>query len=325
MGGLKRPLTPLVLLAAAIGLCAIAATALAAATGPPGVKSQMASTLATDASPPGGQGGYAGQETCLGCHEGMDASLIGTRHYRAIDGRTPMANNGCESCHGPGLEHAETGDPDLMVSFAERTPNEANETCTSCHNTGAQAFWLGSQHEGRDVTCNTCHSVHSPKSDEAQLALNTATETCAQCHSEKVAKIQRTTHMPLREGSMECSSCHNPHGAVNDRMLGEGFTINESCTTSCHAEKRGPFMFEHAPVVENCATCHDSHGSVNDRMLTAKVPMLCQRCHNHTRHPPRVYDAVGLTSRTQGYQRSCINCHQAIHGTNHASGKRLLR
>jgi predicted CXXCH cytochrome family protein len=84
-------------------------------------------------------------------------------------------------------------------------------------------------------------------------------------------------------------------------------------------------MFEHAPVVENCVTCHDPHGSVNDRMLTAKVPMLCQRCHNHTRHPPRVYDAVGLQERTQGYGRSCLNCHQAIHGTNHPSGQRLLR
>ena len=59
---------------------------------------------------------------------------------------------------------------------------------------------------------------------------------------------------------MSCSSCHNPHGSTNVRMLRAGTDINESCTT-CHAEKRGPFLWEHAPVMENCVTCHDPHGS----------------------------------------------------------------
>lgn len=270
-------------------------------------------------------GDYAGQETCLECHEEMGATLTGSRHARAVDGRTPAATLGCESCHGPGRAHAESGDPDLMTSFAEKLPTEVNDSCTTCHNKGEQAFWDGSGHEGRDVTCVSCHSVHDAEADDAQLVLPTQTVTCAQCHQDKVAQVQRTTHMPLREGTMECTSCHNPHGSVNDRMLAEGFTLNESCTTSCHAEKRGPFMWEHAAVVEDCSTCHDPHGSVNDRMLVAKQPMLCQRCHNHTRHPPRVYDAVAATTAPQAFARSCINCHQTIHGSNHPSGKRFLR
>jgi DmsE family decaheme c-type cytochrome len=212
-----------------------------------------------------------------------------------------------------------------MQPFSEKLPTEINDTCTTCHSKGDQAFWDGSQHEGRDLSCVSCHSVHSPESDDSQLALPTQTVTCAQCHQDKVAQVQRTTHMPVREGTMQCASCHNPHGSVNDRLLKEGFTLNESCTTSCHAEKRGPFMFEHAAVVEDCATCHDPHGSVNDRMLTAKQPMLCQRCHNHTRHPPRVYDAISATSAPQAFARSCVNCHQTIHGSNHPSGKRFLR
>ncbi len=89
---------------------------------------------------------------------------------------------------------------------------------------------------------------------------------------------------------MECSSCHNPHGSTNVRLLKTGNSVNESCST-CHAEKRGPFLFEHAGISgDSCATCHDPHGSNNDRMLVAKLPFLCQRCHNHTRHPSTIYD-----------------------------------
>ena len=85
--------------------------------------------------------------------------------------------------------------------------------------------------------------------------------------------------MPVREGKMSCSSCHNPHGSIsNVKALKVGSSVNESCT-SCHAEMRGPMLWEHAPVRENCTTCHDPHGSSNDRMLDVRMPMLCQRCH----------------------------------------------
>lgn len=310
MGRFRWTLLPIAVIAAGV-FFGVAVAAVPSATEPP-PEAKVAD-------------GYAGQETCLECHEGMDQSLMGSRHFRALDAHTPAAQAGCESCHGPGRQHADTGDPELMQSFAEKSPTEISDTCVTCHSKGDQAFWAGSQHEGRDVSCVDCHSVHEPESDNDQLVLPTQTVTCGQCHQDKVAKVQRTTHMPLREGAMECTSCHNPHGSANDRLLAEGFTINESCTNSCHAAKRGPFMWEHAAVVEDCSTCHDPHGSVNDRMLVAKQPMLCQRCHNHTRHPPRVYDAVAATTATQAYGRSCVNCHQSIHGSNHPSGKTFLR
>jgi DmsE family decaheme c-type cytochrome len=111
-------------------------------------------------------------------------------------------------------------------------------------------------------------------------------------------------------------------------MLKVGNTINEACS-SCHTEKRGPFLWEHEPVRENCTTCHDSHGSSNDRMLVAKAPMLCQRCHVTTRHPPTIYDGnnVGAvaTASNRIYGRSCVNCHSNIHGSNHPSGNAFLR
>ena len=108
-------------------------------------------------------------------------------------------------------------------------------------------------------------------------------------------------------------------------MLRVGNYINESCT-SCHAEKRGPFLWEHAAGREACSTCHDPHGSNNDRMLVVRTPMLCQRCHIGTRHPSTIYDGTALAQRSNRLvTRGCVNCHQQIHGSNHPSGNAFAR
>jgi DmsE family decaheme c-type cytochrome len=109
------------------------------------------------------------------------------------------------------------------------------------------------------------------------------------------------------------------------RLLKTGNSVNESCS-SCHADKRGPWLFEHAGIGgESCATCHDPHGSNNDRMLVSKLPFLCQRCHNHTKHPSTIYDNKVVESSNRLFARSCVTCHSAIHGSNHPAGSTFLR
>ena len=224
-----------------------------------------------------------GEATCLTCHQ--DQSYAGTRHAHAFEARTPAATRGCESCHGPGQKHAESGDPTLIRSFKRLSPSETSGACTTCHNRASHALWEGSQHDQRNITCTTCHSVHSPKGP-TQLKAKTVTDQCATCHRNVTNKQYRFNHMPVREGTLTCASCHNVHGSTNVKLLKAGTTIDESCT-SCHADKRGPYLWEHAPVSESCVTCHDPHGSNNDRMLVSKLPFLCQRCHVTSRHPPR--------------------------------------
>ena len=135
----------------------------------------------------------------------------------------------------------------------------ANGQCQACHNRGEHALWDGSQHENRNVKCIDCHSVHSSEGPTLMRA-KTQQLTCARCHQTVTNKQQRFNHMPVREGKMTCSSCHNVHGTTNVKLLRVGTTVDQSCT-SCHTEKRGPFLWEHAPVVDSCTTCHDSHGS----------------------------------------------------------------
>ena len=292
---------------------------MSAAAAPPPQASRGATTQAT----PAATADYAGEDTCLGCHE--DQKYKG-RHARAFTARTPAATHGCESCHGPGKAHAESGDANLIRRFTAANRAEASASCTSCHTRASHALWDGSQHDQRNLGCTTCHSVHSPKG-EPQLTARNQMELCSSCHRNVTNRQHRFSHMPVREGAMTCTSCHNVHGSTNVRLLRAGTTIDESCT-SCHADKRGPYLWEHAPVSESCITCHDPHGSNNDRMLVSKQPFLCQRCHVTSRHPPTVYDAFVLKNSSNAnkiFGRSCVVCHQLVHGSNSPNGKAFLR
>ena len=207
--------------------------------------------------------------------------------------RNPQEANACESCHGPGKDHVDAGGgkgKGGLITFAknDRTPVEKrNAVCLSCHTKGARIFWQGSAHESRDVACTNCHKVMEDVSPRNQLAKETVIETCGSCHIQKRAQTMRTSHMPLREGKMTCTSCHNPHGTVTPSLLKEP-SLNDTCFT-CHAEKRGPFLWNHPPQIESCANCHDPHGSNHENMLKTAKPRLCQQCHVPTSHPTRPY------------------------------------
>ncbi len=277
---------------------------------------------------------YVGTEVCQGCHpdqyDEFKTTKMGQLFIKAPKGEHEKL--GCEACHGPGSAHADAGGkkPGLIVSFAKGDKTsvaERNATCLSCHDRTARLFWQGSQHESRDVACTSCHTLMTNASERAQLKKATVTETCAQCHPQRAAQLARFSHMPFREGKLDCASCHNPHGSPTEKLL-KGNSVNDVCY-SCHAEKRGPFLHEHAPVVENCSNCHEAHGTNNEKMLVVSKPRLCQRCHDGNYHPARSYNlGSSLTAPAASryiMERQCVNCHFAIHGSNHPSGSAFTR
>jgi len=322
-----RRLAAFCLLAAAItvragGITAVGSSSALQTAGPAGAPTASQTPPSAPAS------GYAGSDTCATCHTTEEESLKGTQHAQAKNPSTPAAAHGCESCHGPGQAHVDDEQKGHIQKFPQMKPGEINATCLTCHNRGEHAGWEGSAHERRNLSCATCHSVHSPKSFTHQLVKGNETELCVTCHRVQVAKTERSVaHMPVREGKMACTSCHNPHGSIgNVKALKTGSSVGELCT-SCHTEMRGPVLWEHVPVRENCATCHDPHGSSNDRMLVVRMPFLCQRCHVATKHPASLYDTDEITVKKSNrmFGRSCVNCHSNIHGSNHPSGQFFMR
>ena len=205
----------------------------------------------------------------------------------------------------------------FRVDDLSRSVQENNAICLACHEKGDRTYWCGSIHEVRNVACTNCHTIMRSVSQKFQLKTVYEPETCFQCHKDKRAQMARSSHMPLREGKMVCSDCHNPHGTANESLL-KTATINETCY-KCHAEKRGPFLFEHTPVRENCLNCHEAHGSINEFMLKVSRPRLCSECHGfgHANTAgPNAYQTMG---------RGCNNCHTQVHGTNSPSGALLHR
>ncbi len=274
---------------------------------------------------------YVGTEVCQGCHPDQTEAFGATSMGRLFL-RTPnnaVEKLGCEGCHGPGSAHvdADGKKPGLLVSFekTDATPvAERNAACLSCHDRTARLYWAGSQHESRNVACTSCHSVMKQVSERALLARPTVLETCGQCHQQRTAQLARFSHMPLREGKLDCVSCHNPHGSSTEKLL-KGNSPNDVCY-SCHAEKRGPFLYEHEPVQESCGNCHEPHGTNNEKMLKVAKPRLCQRCHDTSGHPARPLNPAAVpSSATFLLNRQCVNCHFNIHGSNHPSGSTFTR
>lgn len=275
-----------------------------------------------------------GADTCLGCHGGSPEvdDIFHTRHARRGDPRTPFGAGQlqCEACHGPGGKHAarvkrgEERPPVVQFGRDKATSiRDQNGMCIGCHDSQLPE-WHASAHEGRDVGCADCHRVHA-RHDPVR-AKATEAGVCGTCHQIQKAEALLPFAHPVREGRMGCTSCHTPHGSMTDASL-KGDTVNETCFT-CHADKRGPFLWEHAPASEDCGLCHKPHGSANLGMLSQRAPFLCQQCHGREGHP----SVPGLPASLPGgspsaslLASSCANCHSQVHGSNHPSGRKLTR
>jgi DmsE family decaheme c-type cytochrome len=256
----------------------------------------------------------AGAEQCAACHADLTKGFRRSAHA--------MQEVGCEQCHGAGSLHIAAGgysteSKDKIISFRDRSAEEANGVCLSCHAKSDHVRnWFSGAHQAQDIKCSDCHTIHDkahgevrggfqgedpgiPRATESRRQLN---ENCLRCHQKQNAEGDLPYHHPIREAKMSCSDCHDPHGGSAGNNLKLSNT-NELCLT-CHSEYQGPFTFQHAPVNESCLKCHSSHGSPNQNMLTVSQPALCLQCHSAHHNG----SSLPLVDR-------CTNCHNAIHGS----------
>jgi len=295
---------------------------------------QAAARAPSSTQAPAAPSGWSAAD-CKICHDTAAGPAFEHTRHAGLD-------QSCASCHtnvGEHLKAQSEGNPGPVPALKNQSAKDINATCLACHEKGNQASFLSSMHARRNVACTSCHSVHSFKSERAQLKTRNDQDTCFTCHKSERSKSMRASHHPVREGKLSCSSCHNVHDGVRAKMV-KGDSVNELCYT-CHTEKRGPFLFEHAAVREDCLSCHDPHGSNHARLLSQKAPNLCWNCHltgsGHFGSGDNYSTEKGVqvappgaptgfpTVNSRFIERSCRTCHVKIHGSNHPSGAYFVR
>lgn len=271
----------------------------------------------------------AGQEAlpCADCHDTVAAEFQANPHALAL-GREAAAGAVCASCHAGGKEHVDAGGDAALIKKPAGETGAA--TCLSCHD--------GKTHNGIEpkgshavagVTCDSCHAIHGAKPAPALLR-RAGSELCVSCHPNIRGSFGKPYTHRMHESvdgsgkaGMQCYSCHNPHGR-GDGLLKQTAAGEPACL-SCHADKRGPYVFTHGALIAGtCQSCHEPHGSANPMMLTrSRVAQLCLECHSNITgttlgsQPPSLHDM-----RSPRYQ-SCTTCHTAVHGSN--VSPRLMR
>jgi DmsE family decaheme c-type cytochrome len=248
-------------------------------------------------------------ETCLGCHEGVDATLSGSPHALSSTLTKPAVVVACVSCHWGAQAHIEDPSPSNITNPGTADTKTVTAACEKCHVAHQELDNIGfDPHLGKDLSCASCHSVH--KGNEG-LLLDRNLDFCGQCHVGLAAGFRRRSTHPVAEANVTCLSCHDFTGG-KEPTFGHGPSAN---CYQCHPEQSGPYVFEHeatssfSPEGDGCTACHSPHGSANDRLLTEPGSLLCQQCHGT---PPLHQTFHGGL----GSQYPCMDCHTDIHGSN---------
>ncbi len=302
-----------------------------------------------DTAPWPRSGTYVGADACRECHASEAEQIAHGVHAAVVASPHTMA---CETCHGPGGDHA-TGARDAAVrdgaiakiTHPQKLPIDVQaKLCGRCHTAEAEA------HGGGGVAglleaglgCTDCHSVHErrPATPLPEVRFRSRAATlagakpvpstrCATCHPLQANALSTTGHRALATDDPHggCTTCHG-NGSLHEDHLGVARLISRpdhatdgvATCVRCHQDvhpQRAHWPDEDGPFLGkalDCFDCHRVHGPAPHGRSGAK-PATAATTATGTASP---------SAATAMRNATCAECHApAFHdhiaaGTVHA-------
>jgi len=234
--------------------------------------------------------------------EGLYAGKV---NYFDIDGDGDLdqINTGCETCHGPGSEHAMTTDKTKIINPKNLTADQANNLCGMCHSRGKslpnntfsfpfhddtmQGWSVG------DMVSDIYTDAGGYWGDKISDGPINSTQ-----HHQQFLDFYRSSKPTYQYHQVKCYECHDVHNTTKHHIK----------TQVVEQDSLGADIIIATDNDDNtlCLSCHATHGAFAD----ISVEMVADYANNiagigaivsaHTNHP---YDPTGTsTSR-------CSKCH----------------
>jgi predicted CXXCH cytochrome family protein len=188
---------------------------------------------------------------CMFCHNGVPQIPAGNEAPGSDPvyvGELPQGID-CQRCHGPGAEHARTGDRTKIVNPARLDRDRASEICMSCHletSSGRIPSSIVRFDRG------PFSFVPGERLGDFMLTFDHAPGTGHDGKFEAVNSVYRLRQSQCflkSEGRLSCTTCHNPHRAPRGA---EAVTQYDKACQGCHAVAE---LKPHTSV-QDCAGCH---------------------------------------------------------------------
>jgi DmsE family decaheme c-type cytochrome len=250
-----------------------------------------------------------GAAQCVTCHPLRDGLLAVSAH--AGLGAAHRAD-GCETCHGEGSLHVESGGLARLITRPDRA-RDGVATCRACHADvdPVEFHWRGRRKPllAPDLTCTSCHAVHvaraaaggggqaAPDPHTGDAAAPATNALCARCHDAATIDV--------------------PHGSIHRSLGGRDTPLQLGCG-ACHAgaeaHARGGGRRQlvdslaQTSAQHQLATCGKCHGG-DEHLRQVRTgdhfrnDVGCLSCHWPTDHAGR--------TRAQA-ERRCQQCHADV-------------